>query len=98
MSTQPLCLEQTPYNLIGTGETHTAGLFNAPDITPIQPIPPNFYLTPYQPLMDTTKVTNNLLISNIPMDQLQQLQQLLAECGPIKSLDTKRLTQRLISL
>jgi hypothetical protein len=38
--------------------------------------------------------TNTLKISNVPMMHLQELQQVLAECGPIKMLDTHRLNER----
>lgn len=44
----------------------------------------------------TAKTSRTLLISNIPMYQLQELQQILVQCGPIKVLDTKRLSERFI--
>eukprot|EP00826_Nyctotherus_ovalis_P061233 TRINITY_DN8695_c0_g1_i13.p2 TRINITY_DN8695_c0_g1~~TRINITY_DN8695_c0_g1_i13.p2 ORF type:complete len:101 (+),score=6.30 TRINITY_DN8695_c0_g1_i13:247-549(+) len=44
------------------------------------------------------KETSTLIISNIPMHRLQELQQMLAQCGPIKVLNTERLSERLCSL
>jgi hypothetical protein len=41
------------------------------------------------------KETSALIISNIPMNLLQELQQLLAQCGAIKVLNTERLSERL---
>jgi len=40
------------------------------------------------------KEANIIRISNVPMKHLQELQQVLAECGPIKVLDTHRLHER----
>jgi len=41
------------------------------------------------------KETSTLVISNIPMNLLQEVQQLLAQCGAIKVLNTERLSERL---
>ena len=40
------------------------------------------------------KDTNTLRISNVPRLHVQEMQQVLAECGPIKMLDTHKLSER----
>jgi hypothetical protein len=67
---------------------------------------PGFNLTFSQPATSTylpnplpqyqifPKQTTTLIISNIPLYQLQELQHLLAQCGAIKVLNTGRLSER----
>ena len=64
----------------------------------LEPTPPKHQISesPSKVRMGKYKLkhSNTLKISNITKEYLQQLQKVLAECGAIRSLDTRRLVDK----
>jgi len=58
------------------------------------PVPSTYLSNPISQYQIFPKQTATLVISNIPLHQLQELQHMLAQCGAIKVLNTGRLSER----